>query len=137
MRDTHGHVIVKTSNLSHVSDREKFSRSTGTDQSIRDNPWSWALFSKDEMTWSKIRSLIIFVSGLKYSVIQRYRRQCQVHGEYTGPIWTHVFSNRLFQLFSHIKIDKFGIVGKRRFSSFIWRGLEINFQSKQKISALG
>ena len=41
------------------------------------------------------------------------------------------FSNRLFQLFSHMKPDKFGIVGKRRFSSFIWRGLEKNFQAKK------
>ena len=41
------------------------------------------------------------------------------------------FSNRLFQLFSHMKPDKFGIVEKRRFSSFIWRGLEKNFQAKK------
>ena len=43
----------------------------------------------------------------------------------------HVFSNRLFQLFSQMKIDKFGIVGKRRFSSFILRGLGKNFQAKK------
>ena len=41
------------------------------------------------------------------------------------------FSNRLFQLFSHMKPDKLGIVGKRRFSSFIWRGLEKNFHAKK------
>ena len=46
------------------------------------------------------------------------------------------FSNRLFQLFSYTKPDKFGIVGKRRFSSFIWRGLEKKFPCKKIFSAL-
>ena len=61
----------------------------------------------------------------------------KIHGFILVQYIHHVFSNRLFQLFSYMKIDKFGIVGKRRFSSFIWRGLEKNFQPKQKISALG
>ena len=35
-----------------------------------------------------------------------------------------------FPLFSHMKIHKFGIAAKRRFSSFIWRGQKKNFQPK-------
>ena len=59
----------------------------------------------------------------------------KIHGEYTGPIWIHVFTNRLFPLFFHMKIQKFGIAEKRRFSSFIWRGRKKNFQPKKKFSA--
>ena len=43
----------------------------------------------------------------------------------------YVFSNRLFQLFSHMKIHKFGIVGKKRLSSFINRGLEKTSSQKK------
>ena len=35
------------------------------------------------------------------------------------PSWDHQFSNRSMRHFSVSKIEKFGIVGKRRFSSFI------------------
>ena len=39
----------------------------------------------------------------------------KLRGEYTGPISTHVFSNRLFPLFKRSKFEKFDGVGKKRF----------------------
>ena len=60
-----------------------------------------------------------------------------IYGKYTGPIWGHVFSNRLFQHFSMVKIESFFIVGTRRLRTVYIKTSNAQYQTKNDFVVLG
>ena len=69
-------------------------------------------------------------------MIKNFCSDLKIHGFILVQYVHHVFWNRYFHHFSRIKIENFGIVGKRRLRTFIKSGLMPNFPLK-KIFVIG